>query len=226
MAAILGAVAAGFVVLMLIAGLQGTPEFRDVAVAPTTREPIVVPTQTFGPAQTPQPIDENAAAIAAIIAAAVSALVGLAWLALVVWLVLRLVRSLGERRRSRRRGVATSALSSASVPSESEDDAALVRQGVDGAIDNVLSARDPGDAIVAAWLGLEESSTRFGQIRGTAETPAEFVVRIIGRRQAIGDDAAALLRLYEGVRFGAAAASETDRAAARAHLEAIREEWR
>nr|WP_240977409.1 DUF4129 domain-containing protein [Planctomonas sp. JC2975] len=72
---------------------------------------------------------------------------------------------------------------------------------------------------------MQEAAADSGVRRRPSETPAEYTARIISRIGA--DDAAAtrLLRLYQGVRFGAHPAMAADVDTARACLLALRASW-
>jgi hypothetical protein len=85
--------------------------------------------------------------------------------------------------------------------------------------------RDPADAIVRAWLGLQETAEESGITRRAAETPTEFTSRIL--RGAFADDRAikTLLRLYLRTRFGDHPATQEDVAAVRAALQELLRTW-
>ncbi|WP_436493716.1 DUF4129 domain-containing protein [Actinokineospora sp. HUAS TT18] len=59
----------------------------------------------------------------------------------------------------------------------------------------------PADAIVAAWLVLEDAAAARGTRRAAHETPTEFVARVVA---AHGVDATGLRDLYHRARFGGA----------------------
>lgn len=109
---------------------------------------------------------------------------------------------------------------------EAAPDAPTVRRGIAAAREAIARRTDPGDAIIAAWLGLEETAADAGAGRGISETPAEFTLRILRHRPGIDGPTNRLLRLYEGVRFGGHPASESDRTAAADALAAIEGVWR
>jgi hypothetical protein len=100
-----------------------------------------------------------------------------------------------------------------------------VRRGLDRALDLLGEGREPRDAIERAWLGLEEGAADSGIHRLPAETPGEFVRRVLGRvasdRVAAGD----LLDLYLRARFSDAPVTAADVDAARAAIEALRASW-
>jgi hypothetical protein len=104
-------------------------------------------------------------------------------------------------------------------------DTPVLRSGIELALQMLDEQREPGDAIVRAWLGLEETAEGAGILRAAAETPTEFTSRILGR--AFADDQAirTLLRLYLRTRFGDHPATSDDVAAVRAALEALVQSW-
>ncbi|MGC5166732.1 DUF4129 domain-containing protein [Luteimicrobium sp. DT211] len=104
-------------------------------------------------------------------------------------------------------------------------DLPVLRRGFDHAFHALGAGREPHDAIVTAWLGLEEAAQDAGVARRPAETASELTTRILGR--VTSDDVAArsLLDLYLRVRYGGYAATPDDVAAARADLEALTRGW-
>lgn len=108
---------------------------------------------------------------------------------------------------------------------DSEEIAPVVRRGLARAIEILDEDRPPSDAIVAAWLGLQEAAEDSGVRRRPAETPAEFTTRIIRRAGADRQSATTLLRLYQDVRFGAAEVTPTDIQRARTALVELSAAW-
>lgn len=109
---------------------------------------------------------------------------------------------------------------------EAVPDAPVVRRGIAEALTALDAGREPADAIVAAWLGLQESAEDAGLARRPAETPTEFTRRILGR---VTSDAAAvdtILRLYLPVRFGDRPATAADVELVRAALRHLESSWR
>ena len=106
-----------------------------------------------------------------------------------------------------------------------EPDLPVLRRGFDHAFHVLDSAREPHDAIVTAWLGLEEAAQDAGVARRPAETASELTTRILGR--VTSDDAAvrSLLDLYLRVRYGGYAATSDDVVAARSALERLTQGW-
>lgn len=100
-----------------------------------------------------------------------------------------------------------------------------VRRGLDRALDLLGENRAPRDAIERAWLGLEEGAADSGVHRSAAETPGEFVGRVVSRvasDRAAADD---LLELYLRARFSAAPVTTDDVARARTAIESLRASW-
>jgi hypothetical protein len=128
----------------------------------------------------------------------IGAVGGIVLLAAVVAVIVRLVR------RFRRVRISTTTEGAADLDVVTEDDAMripVLLRGVEAARASLAAHADPGDAVVAAWLALEEAAHDSGLDRNPAETPAEFTVRVLA---ATGADARAtteLLELYHGARF-------------------------
>ncbi|WP_394193987.1 DUF4129 domain-containing protein [Microbacterium foliorum] len=217
-----------FVVAMIAAAIQGAPTFRPAALIPRgTAEPL--PSSDPGATGVPEPmeIDSTAAAVVQTLAVILMALVAAGLIALLVIAARALLRAWRDRPLGRRDAAAVASevdhLTSAPEP---EIAVAVMQRGIAGALMQIDERARASDAIVAAWIGLEESAADAGVKRAATETPGEFVVRIITLRPGVAGDAASLLRLYESVRFGAGSADEGDRASAREALRRIEEVWR
>lgn len=213
--------------LMLLASVQGVPQFRAVPQPQATRtaEPTPEPTTTGEPLPNLSG-DSDPGAVRTVILI----LVALAVAALLALFVATVVRSLRRAWESRelevREGTALAAASTGAAAVEAQPDATVIHRGIAAALRRIDERAEPGDAIVAAWVGVEEAAADSGVVRGVSETPGEFAVRIIARRSAIDGDARRLLALYERVRFGDYVATEADRADARRLLGRIEGEWR
>ncbi|WP_435745585.1 DUF4129 domain-containing protein [Microbacterium sp. PMB16] len=223
-------VVALFIVVMLAAGLQGLPQFSDVPLdgPDETSAPPPPPIPSSSPSPMPEPPEDSL--LLTIIAAVLATIVGAVILAVVYLGVRMAIRYLAERWRDRplaRREAAEVDLAAAvESGAEVEPDVATMRRGIAEALRTIDERPDPGDSIVAAWVGLEETAADAGAGRGVNETPSEFTVRIIGRRAGITDDVTELLGLYERVRFGGYRPAEADRARASVCLRGIQKGWR
>lgn len=220
-------IAGFFAVVMFAASAQGTPQFGPWPIEgaePTAVDNTPAPMESAPPPPPPeQPADS---AILAIIGYVAAALIVAAVLAM-VYLGVRYLVQLWRNRPLARRGAADVAVDVVAAPvADADPDAAVIRRGIDEALRTIDERPEPGDSIVAAWVGLEESAADAGAGRAANETPSEFTVRIIGRREGIADEIVVLLRLYEEVRFGGHVADDDDRARAATCLRGIQEGWR
>lgn len=192
----------------------GLPTRKPVSI---TRPPVSIPTQT--PTTSTAGHLTNLTWVAVLLAVLASAFV--------VFLV---VRWLLRRRRDRAQG-APGELQGVGdpgiLPAEPSVETGMqyLRRGLQRALDALDAGRVPSDAIVEAWLGLQEAAEDAGFQRQSAETPTEFTTRIL--RQVDVDPAAlaTLRRLYLAVRFGDREATPTDVDAARAALRVLETQW-
>ena len=221
------AVAGFFAVVMFVAAQQGLPQFRPLPGGGT--ELVDVGTSEPAPAEmTPGPMEQTEESpLFKVILAVLVAIAVLTLLFFGARMLVRYLRGLWrDRPLERREAAAVDAMSVVIAGTDAEPDAAIIRRGIDEALRTIDVDPAPGDSIVAAWVGLEESATDAGAGRAPHETPSEFTVRIIGRRAGIAADVVALLGLYEQVRFGGLVAEERDRATAAACLRGIQAGWR
>jgi hypothetical protein len=219
----------GFALIMIVAALQGTPRIRileseNEALPMASEQPQ--PTVTPGPPLLPEQGENPVLKVIAII---IAAILTTAAVAVLVFLVILLVRKLISMWRDRalpaREGAEIDDLPAAASVAPTPD-AVVIRRGIAEAIRVMGDVSDPGDAIIAAWVGLEQTAADSGVTRAPSETPREFTLRIIARRGATQQDVTALVDLYEQVRFGGHLASDDDRAQARTLLARLEEEWR
>jgi hypothetical protein len=111
------------------------------------------------------------------------------------------------------------------VPAEPEPEPEQLLTGIELALEVLDEEREPADAIVRAWLGLQETAEESGIVRRAAETPTEFTSRILSG--AFADDRAlrTLLRLYLRTRFGDHAVTAADVAEVREALRQLVSSW-
>lgn len=113
-----------------------------------------------------------------------------------------------------------------SAASRSDEPAApVVARGIDRALELLEREREPRDAIVRAWLGLQEAAEASGAGRRPAETPGEYTARIVSRFGADEQAAGILLDLYQGVRFGGHPVDTETVDIARSCLLRLRSSW-
>ncbi len=222
---IIAVVGIAFAVLICIAALQGLPTFGP---APAL-EPAPLPSQeqpTQFPAEAGAPAEQEPNLWFGLIAS----IIGIAIAGVFAFLLIRALSNVARdwwrnRPLAKIAGIEPDVEAGAMI-AEQPIAAPIVRRGIASALEAIDTHAAPTDAIIAAWVGLEESAERAGQSRGLSETAAEFTIRIIETRRSSAQAIRSLLRLYENVRFGGAVAEEADRAAARALLQQIAEHWR
>lgn len=215
-----------FLVAAAAAALAGLPTMSVVDVEPAPQEqPGVLQTPTFTPS--PPPTEQQGPDLVVMIVAIVMLAIAATLLIIgVVRLARRLLAFLRDRMRARPEASQVEVETATALSADDPVDAPTVQRGIAAALSSIAEHRDPGDAIVAAWVGLEETAADAGAGRGRAETPAEFTLRILLRRPGIDDPARSLLRLYEQVRFGGRRADEGMRRDAERALSAIERGWR
>ena len=109
-------------------------------------------------------------------------------------------------------------------------DPAIIRRGLDAAAERLDGTRTPHDAIILAWLGLQEAAEDSGMPRRGPETPTEFTTRVFTtlRNDGTAVDLAAareLLALYLRARFDSHSTSVQDVEAARSAVARLSESW-
>lgn len=210
--------------LMAIASLQGVPQFGDIALG--RRSPVPTPSSAGQTTGVPLPRGLPDLPLLSAIASAITILLALLGAALLGWLIWRMVRVLWAARPLSRREGGTVGVGSAMIVPDEAVDAGAIRDAAVDAQHAIDAHRDPSDAIVAAWVHLEEASARAGRARAPSETPGEFTLRILRRRPGLDADLETLLGLYESVRFGGLRADEDARVVARRCVAAIEAGWR
>ena len=108
---------------------------------------------------------------------------------------------------------------------EQEPDAPTVHRGLLAALDALDDEREPEDAVVKAWLGLQSAADDSGVERRPAETPTEFTARVITRVQADERAATALVDVYQAVRFGSHPIGAHEVNAARSAIRKLLDSW-
>lgn len=93
-----------------------------------------------------------------------------------------------------------------------------MRDGVDVALAQLDGAATPTDAIIAAWLALEQAADAAGYPRRPSHTPTEFTLILLGRLAVNAPAARRLLDRYHLARFGHVQLGDAERAATRHDL--------
>ena len=153
------------------------------------------------------------------------------WLAPLVWtvavlVVLALAYLVWRRlpRRSRRdRGVPLGA--SASAGGGGEPSAPVLRAGLGEARHLLDTVLDPTDAVLAAWVALEQAAERSGVARRPADTPTELTAAVLGATPADASAVRLLLALYHRARFSAGGVDPGAVQRARRCVDALAASW-
>ncbi len=221
MAAVVAAGAVAVLGVVLAGPLEvGAPRWNP---APPVRTAQPRPTLT-GQATSPPSLAgaEGAAGVIRIMLAIVFAL---AVALLVAVVVVVLVRRFQQRRRRVRRAAEAASESGAATVTDTAVAAPVVQRGIARALQILDEERTPDDAIVQAWLGLEDAARQAGARRAASETPAEYAARIIRRFETNSSATDILLRLYQDVRFGGRHADEGTVRTARECLLHLQRSW-
>ena len=102
----------------------------------------------------------------------------------------------------------------------------ILEQGVEAALDYLKSIRETDDAIIAAWLALEDAAAATGVPRKPSQTPTEFTVSVLEATDADRGAVTGLLRLYHLARFSDHPISGSDIEQATQHLATLARGWR
>jgi len=94
-------------------------------------------------------------------------------------------------------------------------------EGVEAAVDALDRDVPPGDAVVAAWVALEEAAERSGVLREPAQTATEFTLELLDATEADATASRTLLDLYLAARFSGHPITSDDVVRARASLAAL-----
>jgi hypothetical protein len=104
--------------------------------------------------------------------------------------------------------------------------AELVSETLEDTLDDLRAEPDPRRAVIAAWARLEQALASSGLPRRPAETPEEYVGRILGRLEADPASVRTLTDLFETAKFSQHEIDEPMRESAIAALARIRDELR
>lgn len=170
------------------------PEFNQ------SREPVEMPTPALGPPTgqsppfQPPPRQGDGADLSWLPWVAL----GIAVLAILfgIWWLWRRYGATGSAEQQDPRGLGSAMLTEESLP-----DVPVLQQGVEAAGRSLDQITEPNNAIVAAWLELEEASASSGVVRTPAQTPTEFTVTVLDKTHADAEATRQLLGLYHRARF-------------------------
>lgn len=115
--------------------------------------------------------------------------------------------------------------SSGVLTGTAEPDLPTLREGVSHAERHLRAAGPPRDAIIAAWVAIEDAAERSGAPRRPAQTPTEHTATVLRRTGADPDAAHRLLGLYHRARFSDAEPTAADLTAAAEALADLAASW-
>ena len=215
------AVVLGAGVIVLVTALEGRA--RVAPIVQSTPAPIrMSPVPQLSASAPPPPADGFGLAVNAVVGTILLVLAGIVGIVL----LLVLVRLLVALVRSRPHRVDPEPIDSSGLAAGLQvADAPTVRRGIAAALAAFDEDREPTDAIVQAWLGLQQTAEDAGFARAPSETPTEFTGRVLTRSTADRDALGTLLRLYLRARFDSAAVTADDAAGALAALRALEVSW-
>lgn len=209
------AIALGSVACLVVGALAWAPwELRwnpDMSITLPTPEESETPT----PPPTAPPETQPAAQDVVLW---IFIVLGLVVLALVVAVAARAIRTWWSRRPE----VAPDPpVTVDTLPGQVMPSREVVADAVAEALARLDGTPDPADAVVRAWLVLEEAVAREGVVRDAAQTQAELTRDVLHTTRAPREATTTLLRTYEAVRYGTGDVTPADVATARAALEEI-----
>ncbi|WP_147918275.1 DUF4129 domain-containing protein [Ruania zhangjianzhongii] len=219
--------AVGFVALLLVVAATATGAWElnpawEVE-GPSTTDAPPPPPATGVPSQTPSPdvpFDSDDVPTP-----------DLTWLAVVVSvivaavLLLVLLRVLAYLRRPRAEDLPDPGTSADYGEEEPEPDLPALHEGVRHAVEQLRAVGPPRDAIVSAWLAMEEAADRSGVHRRPAQTPTEHAAAVLARTGADSEATDTLLHLYHRARFSNSELGRADVDRAGRALEALAASW-
>ncbi len=211
--------AAAVVVLSTAAG--GRPTFTSPFGSGRADGPTYSPPPPPTALATPQAGNPLVPSASSVVQTVLLVLVCVVALAVAALLIRLLVSAIRDRRRTRLKG--PHGLEAGAEPVVA--DAPTVLRGIAAALEALDERREPGDAVVRAWLGLQQAAEDAGFARSPSETPTEFTGRVLSRTGADRAALRTLLRLYLRARFADGAISPADADAAREALHALAASW-
>lgn len=196
------ALVATLATVVLAAAATGTPWSWNVPAWLSTLSgaqeppPEPVPTATTPPVEPPPvPLDQGGFGLG-------DYLLAVAGIVLLVVALLVLRNVLARIRRGGAPAPLVTAPPGHTLLGTPEDDVVPhLRHGLSTAEQHLTATVPPRDAVVAAWVALEDAAALAGAHRDPAQTPTEFTVAVLDRTPADPDAVATLRALYHRARF-------------------------
>ena len=106
-------------------------------------------------------------------------------------------------------------------PAPDEPSVASLREGLVEAAARLRQGGQASDAVIAAWVALEDAACRSGVRRDVAATPTEFALEVLDRTSADRHATRSLLARYARARFSGLPVTDDDVEGAAADLEVL-----
>lgn len=209
----------GVGVLVVLAAATGSPwsisdRFRLFSTTPSYR-PVTPAPQSAATGTPPPVLDQGPSSLVTTVLWALLVLAVLAG-AFWIWRVLP---------RRPPRGQVAAEVGAHVLGRPVEPSAPVLRDGVGAAQHLLDTVADPTDAVLAAWVALEEAAARSGVARRAADTPTEFTARVLTATEADAAAVTSLLGLYHRARFSTAGVPPAAVVEARRCLDALARSW-
>lgn len=212
-AAVLGVGVVAVVAAATNGGWSISDRFGLFGTQPTYSPPSM-PVPSAAPLRTPGPVPQGGGWLLPVLWALL--VVAVVVVAFVVWRLL-------PRRTPKTR---SSAVLGAHVLGQPvEESAPAVQQGLGTAQHLLATVTDPTDAVLAAWVALEQAADRSGHPRRPADTPTEFTVEVLSATPADRAAVRTLLGLYHRARFSDTGVGPGAVTEARRCLDALARSW-
>jgi hypothetical protein len=226
---IIVAVVALFCIVMAIgAGLEGRFNFSGPIWSPSdgSDQPVKLTTSTPQPVpSSPPPLPQQGHIEITFSWVPIVIVMAILVLAALAVIVLLWIRKHPRRGTPRQFSTVDADAEDLLVGQEAAPDLPTLSRGLALASEALNTERTPRDAIVRAWVGLQEAAEDSGVSRRPSETPTEFTTRVFTAVDADRSAADTLLALYLRVRFGTHPASAKDLRTAKDAIKALRASW-
>jgi Domain of unknown function (DUF4129) len=223
------AVAALFCLIVAIgAGLEGRFSFAGPIWTPPdgSGQPVKLTTSTPSPeSPSPSPLPRTIHSDITFSWVPIAIVMAILVLATLFIIVMLWIRKHPRRGRTRQFSTVDTDAEDVLVGQDAAPDLPTLRRGLALASEALETDRTPRDAIVRAWVGLQEAAEDSGVSRRPAETPTEFTARVFAAVDADRDAAHTLLALYLRVRFGTHPAGAEELRTAKDAVAALRKSW-
>lgn len=194
------------------------PRYETPTAPATATPPPAAPTET------PLPVEQSDGSQPISFVVVLIIIAGILLLGYVLGRLLR--RGPGSRVRSEARSDSPRGAAVTDAVIDEQPDLPALRRGVTAARSVLAEHDEPADAIIAAWLELEEAAASSGVNRAPSATPTEFTRRVLDATRADPDSTRTLLRLYLRARFARSARlTPADIEEAGRCLERVAESW-